>query len=220
MNISLYRPKELAYKFVLFYNMSEKDNALYKKLVPGKPVDDALLTYCYIDVEQGLSYRVICWGHLTGPHSIVYSIMEHRQSDLTLRENAIDCDAYVLTSDSSNVTDVDKRILAQYGYHDEMIAVHDDIDFDAYRHPLHPEDIQVEFITEDHNLEKLWVREKACYKSMLMGELLNEPYEDMGIHMGDEVIALGVKTSDTGSKPVAILSWIEEKMKKGEKLGG
>ena len=59
MDISGYNPKKLPYHFVLFYNLSSKDMAMYQNILKGKPRDNALLTYCYLDSMCGLSLRAI-----------------------------------------------------------------------------------------------------------------------------------------------------------------
>lgn len=60
MDIRNYNVKKLPYHFVLFYGIDEKQLAVIKLAFHGAETDNAVLTYCYLDTQCGLSYKVIC----------------------------------------------------------------------------------------------------------------------------------------------------------------
>ena len=58
---------------------------------------------------------------------------------------------------------------------------------DQFRHPSFPDDIVVLFLRGDNNPEKVWVTANHLSDQKIMGELLNEPNQDFGVHKGDTI---------------------------------
>ena len=67
-------------------------------------------------------------------------------------------------------------------------------------YPQHPDDIYALFLTPENRLEQMWVRsEKAARAAdgtlLIVGKLLNEPDNILGLHMGAAVTLTVVETT-------------------------
>ena len=60
-------------------------------------------------------------------------------------------------------------------------------DYDEWRSKYWPDDFQVHLFGEDNKGEVVWVRAEHYADPEYIGELLNEPYQDFGIHKGDMI---------------------------------
>ena len=58
MDVRAYRVKQLPYHFILFHHISMAKFFMYKKTFGGRDEDNALLTYCYLDTQAGLSIEL------------------------------------------------------------------------------------------------------------------------------------------------------------------
>ena len=193
MDIREYLPKQIPYRFVLFYNISDKDMDVYRTAMGGQPEDNALLTYAYIDSMAGLSYYVVCCATVHyGTKRVDYHPSKNCEMSMRLREGALECNAILIGEfepDMLQFSDIPDMIKEGYGYHKDKVEIRDDVPFDLFRHPSYPQDIYVYFISRDEKLERMWVREvKRINDSTVEARLLDEPYNRMlGLHKGDMV---------------------------------
>ncbi len=212
MDIRAYNTKSLPYHFVLFYNLDEQKMEMYKSSLDGRANDNALLTYCYIDEQCGLSYRAICCAEITEEGHLMFSMSDNVSTMFIFREGGIISDARVFDEDDlPPFKEIADEIKENYGYHKDKIEIKDDRPFDKYRHPSCPNDILVDFIPPEGKTERMWVTEKKKLQDgSIQGILINEPYNpDFGLHEGDAVFVVPHETADGEIIPIALLPWIK-----------
>ncbi len=97
----------------------------------------------------------------------------------------------------------------------EQTDVNDEVPFDEFRHPSYPNDILVFFFAPDKKTEKIWVTEiRRESDGSIAAKVLNEPYNPlMGVHEGDTVRVIPQDLEDGQIIPVAILPWMQDKIK-------
>lgn len=214
MDIREYNPKKLPYHFVLFYNLSSKDMVMYQSVLKGKPRDNAVLTYCYLDLMCGLSYRAICCAKIYGDGTIEYDVSDKIDTGMIIREGGLESDA-VIIDEGGPMEQFQKEvdtIKECYGYYKERVEVSDEKPFDEFRHPAYPDDILVYFFSPDKKIEQIWVREKSHKPDgTVTGFLINEPYNELiGLHDGDTVQVIPYDMGNGEIIPAAILPWMRE----------
>jgi hypothetical protein len=213
MDIRLYNTKDLPYHFVLFYNLPEDRVNAFKQTLQGQEDDNALLTYCYLDSQCGLSYHAVCWATVSEDGNIEYKNKREMTAALIIREGGLECDAAVFDEkDMPSLADFADKIKESYGYLEDRTAVSEDILFDEFRHPAYPNDVIAVFIAPDQKVEKMWVTEQSRSEDGgIIAKLLNEPYNNlMGVHEGDLVKILPYDIGDGKQTPVAVLDWMLE----------
>lgn len=211
MDIRAYNTKDLPYHFVLFYNLERKDMEMYKKSLVGRPGDNALLTYCYLDTMCGLSYKAICCAEITNEGHLMFSMSDKVTTAIIFREGGIIADAKLFEEDDlPPFKERAEQIKEIYGYHEELIKVNEDKPFDKFRHPSYPKDILVSFFPREGKTEDMWVTEKKILDDgSVQGILINEPFNpDFELHEGDAVLVVPYKTEDGEIIPIAKLPWI------------
>ena len=213
-DIRAYRPMDLPYHYVLFHHMDDVRYLAYKSALGGSEEDNALLTYCYLDKQAGLSYRAICMAVLTDDGRVEYRVNDNAATNLIIREGGIESPAELIDEDDPGMVrfrKVAERIKENYGYHKEKTTIREDIPFGKQRHPAYPDDIMVLFISPEHKKEQIWVREQSREGDRVIATLLNEPYDlSFGLHEGDTVTVIPVKDPDGEVIPMAMLDWMKK----------
>ena len=215
MDIREYAPKKLPYHFILFYNIPENRLRSLYGMFGYKYGDNALLTYCYLDSQCGLSYEVVCCARVFYDKGRFETHEpEVRNTAMRLREGSLECDAIILEDDdrvSRRYQDVADRIKENYGYYVDKVTVHPAIPFDAYRHPAYLSDIYTYFYTPQNNgMERMWIREISRDGDEVLGRLLDNPYNELvELRQGDTVRIIPHKEDDE-VLPFAFLPWMEE----------
>ncbi len=212
MDIREYNIKKLPYHFVLFYNLPADKLLTFRSLYQGQENDNALLTYCYLDQQCGLSYRAICWATVFEDNSIKYHHDREMTTMLILREGGLNSDALVFEeSDMLFYKHHADHIKEAYGYMPDNTEIHEEVLFDDFRHPSYPNDILVVFLSPDQKVEKMWVTELGkAEDGAIMVKLLNEPMNPlMGVHEGDLVRVIPYDIGDGKQTPVAVLDWMK-----------
>lgn len=214
-HISLYPPKLLPYHFILFCgNIPEDQFEFYKLLFKGGPEDNALLTYCYLDMQCGLSYKLICCAHIDDEGKVSFTANSDVQTGMTIREGGLQGNAIIL-SEGEGLEQFQKEadfIKECYGYNTDMVKMDECDPFDRFRHPFYESDILVYFTDCDDITEKMWVTEIGKGDSNeILGRLINEPHsKKMGVHEGDIVRVIALFYDSGKATPVAIMPWMVE----------
>lgn len=152
---------------------------------------DGVLVYGYIDAEAGMSFEVLCCAKIKneGEFSFFHKFEETR---IVLRAGSVRDEEFVLVADG------DDESLCEY-FSDALdgmkfFEVDDVVEqtryfefLDEFRHELYPDDVLVHICKDDMKPEGCWVRIKGIDENCLVGELLNEPDQELGYHMGDEL---------------------------------
>lgn len=213
MDIREYNSKNLPYHFVLFYNLPLEKFIMFKKMYEGRTGDNAILTYCYMDSQCGMSFKGICWASVSKDGSIVYHHDRKMTTALTVREGGLECDAAVFEEKDMLLFKQQADEIKQcYGFMPESTSISAEVLFDEFRHPAYPDDILVSFYSPDKKLEKIWVTEQKQSKDgVITGKLLNEPYNALiGLHQGDLVKVISFDIGDGKDTPLAVLPWMSQ----------
>ncbi len=212
-DVRMYRPKQLPYHFVLFYDLPVAGRVMYMDAMNGSPEDNALLTYCYIDTECGMSFFSVCSARLHDNGHVEFNYSGSIPTFLTIRESGLISSAEIIDEDCPGMERFLKEaefIKDNYGYFKDRVEIHDDIPFDAFRHPAAQEHIMTYFLSKNLDKEIIWTSEVSRIKdSFVEVYLLDEPYNSsMEVHKGERII-IGPFDPGVGEiVPTAMLSWM------------
>lgn len=215
MNIKQYLPKEILYRFILFYDIPDEQLNYCIAAYCGDKDDNAVLAYCYLDSMCGISYRVICCAKLSDDGDIAFNRCELGQIKMmmTYREGVLDGEAHIFQDgELSEFSEHEERIKQGYGYYEELVSVNDEIPFDMFRHPSYPTDIFTIMLGPNKSGERMWLREVSRNEDgSVIAKLIDEPFNpEMGVHVGDIVTVIPYDVGTGEMKPLAILPWMED----------
>ena len=159
---------------------------------PGVKEADAVLTYGYIDHQGGLTVEILCACKKDG-------------KDISIAPGNDEVRSFIRIGAIEDVKfeHIDKRIAGRFEKKLKTLShyepawnegLHDRKDLDHLRDKHHPDDVMV--ILRRRGEEKgegVWVRLEGITEMFVIGELLNEPYDDFGYHKGDMVCMREVK---------------------------
>ena len=225
MEIREYPTKDLVYHFVLFYDLPENEMLKYRIIGPHMPDDNAILTYCYIDREAGLSYEVICTARRDNLGNVTYREPGNNIS-LKIREGGLISQALVFAEGGELAGYQDRAdiIKENYGYNIKAVKAIEAKPFPDRRHVCYPNDVMVTLFGEDMKPELIWVRDidENDYPEEIRslagtnaqvegdemyfvsaGRLINEPYDSgYGYHNGSIVPVFAFRTADGRELPI------------------
>lgn len=181
------------------------DEELMERLNSIKTSNDinSILAVPYIDHTAGISFLVLALSH-----------WENNEVDITKREdfsvwsiarmdNFLDSEfEYLKNLKINDDFELDYysdyiNQLKSYDVNDEITALRYIELLDEFRHEQYPDDVEVVFIKEDLQMEKMWVRyEKIIDAPIIEGKLLNQPFQDFGVNAGDKVKIFPYKTDE------------------------
>ncbi len=78
-------------------------------------------------------------------------------------------------------------LINTYVYHEGVTITRNITQLDCCRNDDCPDDIMVYLLKNNNKPECCWVRCSDVQNKQLLGSLLNEPYQDFGIHLGDSI---------------------------------
>ena len=153
------------------------------------PGMDAVLCFCYIDSNAGMSFHFLCLANFeTGEidENSYDKILEAR-SVLMFRANP-DYEICLYSKDVSLFTY--RMDMVDEGYHGDksVLPTRDIIEIDHLRNSCYPDDIQVLLRKDGLETECPWVRLRKIKDNEVYGVLLNEPFKNFGVHANDEVL--------------------------------
>ncbi len=209
MNIGMFPPKEQLYHFVLFYNIPPEKLAFYAGELGGKEDDNALLTYCYLDSQCGMSYRALCCVTVDDENeNLRFGDPGSAESLVIIREGGLNSEALVIDEDElKDWSEEAESIKKIYGYRKDLVVIDEGDPFSKSRHPQFPQDIFTLFIGPDHNKEMIWVREqKKMSDGSILALMIDEPFDpSFGIHKGDTVLVMISGEDQKSYMPFAVL---------------
>lgn len=156
---------------------------------PGMDEANCALCYGYIDHEAGLTLDIIAGGIQDGE--------SFRFADTATDINAIVRIGAVSEEDFFIIEDPDGSLKERYADKLDMLATYDvseDIEktremffLDGQRHEENIDDVLVYLMRDGLKPEGCWTRICGLGDHWFMGTLLNEPDQDFGYHMGEEI---------------------------------
>ena len=202
--------RELAYNYVLFYNIEPRRFAAYANAYPSEPGDNAVLTYGYIDNQAGLTFEMLCCArrHLDGRVELragnPTTSFKIRYDDIT---SDVETLPYNIRFDEyQKFVDI---VSEGYGKGTDIEKIRKDTTFDALRYPSFPDDIAVLFFKPGVRNEQIWVRTSRIIDGKIAGSLMNQPNSpEFGVRQGDIVKIIPIRRDDGTVIAVAEFPWI------------
>jgi uncharacterized protein YegJ (DUF2314 family) len=157
---------------------------------------DAFLTYCYIDDEAGLSFHVLCPGVFDAQKLYPY---QNEQTFFIFRSGENDQREFKIISrhdtDLSTYDETVNIITTHHGnaQREEMRSI---AWLDALRAQTHPDDIKILLVRDGCQLEEVWIRVLKFREQGIIGQLLNEPFQDFGVHSHSELFCQFTETKN------------------------
>ncbi len=190
--------RALYHNFVVV-RVNENIEQLMKDL-PGHEKANGIMTYGYYDRQAGLTLEVL--GAAILDDKGFKCAPPDMNSSLKLRAEALeDAEFYV-------VNDKDKVFYEKYKEKVDMLELYkasEDIEktrgfkfLDPSRGDFFIDDVRVKLIKIGLQTEECWVRITGLAERSILGELLNEPYQDFGWHKGDEIAFFAHENEDEG----------------------
>ncbi len=177
------------YRHFCVVEMNANIYSLIKDL-PGGDVANAVMTYGYYDREAGLTLEVLApavmmdGGFRCGD--------PYQDVSLKLRVSSLGETAFNVADDGDGVLSkkyADK--LSELSAYDASEAIEETrmLDFlDTLRDEFFIDDVRVNLVLFECENEEVWVRiNEVTEDKTFFGTLLNEPYQDFGVHEGDEI---------------------------------
>jgi hypothetical protein len=167
---------------------------------PGAEDADGVLTYGYYDRTAGLTLEVVASAFVDGGHARFEDTLDDVRS--FIRIGAVDKEEFLFFADDDGA--LAKRyadkidILHSYDANDEVEKTREMSFLDECRHEECIDDVMVYLIKNGRKPEGCWVRISGLGNHFFMGELLNEPDQDFGCHIGDRISFFAQKRKDEG----------------------
>ena len=154
---------------------------------------NAIFAKVYIDHTAGISLLILSTAHI---EKDTVEIFKRENFDIfsNARMDSVADSEFEYLENLNVNEDFDLEYYSEFAQTDsykvnekvEMLRYVDILD--DCRHEAFPDDYEVIFVKEDCNMEKMWVRcEGLTEDQMILGNLMNSPYQDLGVDAGDEV---------------------------------
>ena len=155
-------------------------------ILPHAQGDNAVLAYGYIDHTAGITFEVLCAASMVGTKVTAYR-EPRTDTSFKLRYDAVK-GLLLSVEDSSLIekfADTISRINENYKAPKVVEEMRRIWMLDRWRDAQFPDDIQVFFIGAKQ--EVIWGRPAGYDGQNMTVTLLNEPWADFGVHLGDIV---------------------------------
>lgn len=169
----------------------ELNDKLRKRLKNCPEIDKSshAVVYGYIDPDKGLMLEVLGAGKQAPKYFYFKDPYEGRRISISIADVA---DVPFLWFEK-----IEPRFYKKFAPRIDKIKQYDasedvektrEFDFlDSCREPSFPDDVRVLFAKEGLNPEECWVRITGLGDHVLIGKLLNQPYQNFGVNEGDTV---------------------------------
>lgn len=169
----------------------ELNDKLAKRLKNCPDIEKAshAVVYGYIDPVKGLVLDVLGAGKQAPKYFYFKDPYEGRRITISIED--------VADVPFSWFEKLEPRFYKKYAPRIEKLKKYDapeDVEksrefgfLDDSRHPVFPDDVRVLFSKEGLNPEECWVRITGLGDHVLIGKLLNQPYQDFGVNEGDTI---------------------------------
>ena len=156
---------------------------------PGADEANCILTYGYIDREAGLTLQILACGI---ENDGKYRFFDSKDDvHMIIRIGAVmDMEFSLFDPEESGLKERYKEkleILSGYAAEDEVEESRKMGFLDERRHEEYPDDVLVYLIKDGLEPEGCWTRIVGLQDHCIVGELLNEPYQDFKYHVGDRI---------------------------------
>lgn len=165
------------------------------KLLASDVEANALLCMGYVDHTAGLTYEALALAnYCDGDYSVVW---EAKEISLKIRAGSV-ADKIIMPIENKVLMNKFKfrtDILENYYTNADNLKCRAIKELDEFRHPDFPDDLTMILAKTGNKPERIWVRTVSFNgaNEQIMSvkvQLLNEPYEDFGVHIHDMVDAI------------------------------
>lgn len=154
---------------------------------PGAEKANCVLAYGYIDHSMGFTLDIIAMGTRDQNGFQFYDGSDEYRS--IIRIGAVENNEfYLLENEDKFRTQYAKQIEISDSYKvSDVIDSTRSMEFlDPFRDPHYVDDVLVYLLKDGNKPEGCWVRLEDVQDRLFIGELLNEPDQDLGCHMGEK----------------------------------
>jgi hypothetical protein len=170
-------------KLVIFQNKEIVEKLHKKKL---NELSDSVLTFCYIDNECGITFEYLC------PFNIekrALFVQEDKDYSYKFRfGSVVEEEFLIIDSDRTGDKIIDEYIESiqkNYDSDENIKQLRQYSDFDHIRAKEFPDDVMIGVFKEGLGGEGMYVKLLKMKNDKIYGKLLNEPYQNFGIHLND-----------------------------------
>ena len=171
---------------------------------------NSIFVYCYIDHHAGMSFEVITVGMYEDGRNRIHERTDFK-SAIKFRKDIFDnFDVCVLEDDSYFDEKYGEYVRDHNKFYTnpQLEKIRDLQVIDSIRDDMFPDDILVIFFKEGMQNEGMWVRLEKMDDDLPLingeegefplfyGTLLNQPNQDLGVNMGDEVRVALIRYDD------------------------
>ena len=173
------------YHKICYLERNEQTNQLFGSKMPFKLDNSAtgFVVYGYIDHECGFTFEIIGLAKKNIFGLKIIQIIENNSLKLRSGNNA-NAEIKILNYEDypmfhNKINNINKI----YYYGEDIENTRKNRLIDKFRYNENPDDVQVLLFSKDLNPEVVWVRLKSeIDKNRFTGTLLNEPFNNYGIH--------------------------------------
>jgi len=183
--------REVINKIVIIKNVPIGDQLARDK---KKEKSDAIFCYCYVDDECGISFEYLA-DYMTDNKKIFNNLKKDTLYKIRF-DNVKDDEFLIYEKDKTEILDIDTKIDMIVGGYDKNKGTKELRTypiFDHLRVKGYPDDCELYLIKEGLNTEKLFVKLYKTEGNRNFGKLLNEPYQNFGVHINDIIEIFIVK---------------------------
>ena len=156
---------------------------------PGADRANSILTYGYIDRMAGFTLEVLAAAFMDN-EEMSFGIGNTEKLSKIRIESVIDDECYYVDDEDDSMYELysDKlEILKNYDAEDGVEESRNMDFLDSSRSPEYPYDVLVYLLKNGNKPEGCWVRIEELAEHEIIGTLLNEPNQDFGYHIGNQI---------------------------------
>ena len=156
---------------------------------PGVDSANCILTYGYIDRMAGLTLEVLAAAFMDNEEMSFGAGNAEKLSKIRIG-SVIDDECYYVDDEDDSMYKLYSDKLDMLKNYDAEDGVEEsrNMDFlDGSRSTEYPDDILVYLLKNGNKPEGCWVRIDALAEYEIIGTLLNEPNQDFGYHVGNQI---------------------------------
>jgi len=156
---------------------------------PGADRANSILTYGYIDRMAGFTLEVLAAAFMDN-EEMSFGIGNTEKLSKIRIESVIDDECYYVDDEDDSMYELYSDKLEMLKNYDAEDGVEEsrNMDFlDSSRSPEYPDDVLVYLLKNGNKPEGCWVRIEELAEHEIIGTLLNEPNQDFGYHIGNQI---------------------------------
>ncbi|MBQ2657118.1 MAG: SseB family protein [Erysipelotrichaceae bacterium] len=160
---------------------------------------DSIVTYGYIDHETGFRFEVLSTASIRNDKFQIFDDRPEEKRVFIKAEVINEVEGFAIKDrDGQYAANKELIDLITEGYeqNEEIMNSRMMSFLDESRDPFNIDDVQVQLHKEGNQIEVCWARIEGLEEHVIIGKLLNEPYQDFGYHEGDTIAFFVQKTED------------------------